>query len=123
MILSWSLVEVPRYAFYLAALVTGDATKKTPYPLFWLRYSLFAVLYPTGITGELTVFLAASKDPTFTTPALAFFYGKLLMGVYFVFSPFMILNMVGNRKSAFKKRFAKADLIACLDEALDIGDS
>jgi very-long-chain (3R)-3-hydroxyacyl-CoA dehydratase len=56
MILSWSLVEVPRYAFYVMALITGDATKKTPYWLFWLRYSLFAVLYPTGITGELTVF-------------------------------------------------------------------
>lgn len=48
MILSWALVEVPRYAFYVAAIITGDATKGTPFPLFWLRYSLFAVLYPTG---------------------------------------------------------------------------
>jgi hypothetical protein len=24
-----------------------------PYPLFWLRYSLFIVLYPSGISGEL----------------------------------------------------------------------
>ncbi len=45
---SWALVEVPRYLFY--ALNILDAV---PYPLFWLRYSLFAVLYPTGITGEL----------------------------------------------------------------------
>ena len=65
MVLSWALVEVPRYAFYMAAIITGDATKKTPYPLFWLRYSLFAVLYPTGIFGELTVFLSASKDESF----------------------------------------------------------
>ncbi|WP_204269040.1 protein tyrosine phosphatase-like domain-containing protein, partial [Klebsiella aerogenes] len=42
MIFSWALVEVPRYLFYVAAIVTGDATKGTPYPLFWLRYSLFA---------------------------------------------------------------------------------
>ena len=48
MILSWSMVEIFRYLFYAAALVTGDSTKKTPFPLFWLRYSLFAVLYPTG---------------------------------------------------------------------------
>jgi hypothetical protein len=107
MILSWSMVEVPRYAFYLAAIVTGDATKKTPYPLFWFRYSLFAILYPTGIVGELTVFFAAAKDPVFTSPAIAFFYGKLLFAVYVVGSPFMIMNMVANRKSAFKKRFAK----------------
>lgn len=45
---SWGLVEVPRYLFYALNLID-----LVPYPLFWLRYSLFAVLYPTGITGEL----------------------------------------------------------------------
>ena len=70
---SWGLVEVPRYLFYALNLLNA-----VPYPLFWLRYrfakhlcfiifslwnliykfefffnSLFAVLYPTGITGEL----------------------------------------------------------------------
>lgn len=110
MILSWSLVEVPRYAFYVMALITGDATKKTPYWLFWLRYSLFAVLYPTGITGELTVFFKAATDAAFIAkfgPGAAILYGKVLPAIYFVGSPFMIMNMVANRKSAFKKRFAK----------------
>ena len=109
MMLSWASVEVPRYAFYVAALITGDATKKTPYPLFWLRYSLFAVLYPSGITGELTVFLAAAKDEAFggQMPVAAFVYGTLLPTVYFFGSPFMIANMAGNRTSAMKKRFAK----------------
>jgi len=52
---SWGLVEVPRYLFYAMNLVNN-----VPYPLFWLRYSLFAVLYPTGITGELgCMYLAA----------------------------------------------------------------
>eukprot|EP00934_Nitzschia_sp_Nitz4_P003826 Nitzschia sp. Nitz4//scaffold3_size479765//106428//108874//NITZ4_000043-RA/size479765-processed-gene-0.61-mRNA-1//1//CDS//3329550587//3816//frame0 len=115
MIWSWSLVEIFRYLFYAFALVTGDATKKTPFPLFWLRYSLFAVLYPTGITGELTVFFAAAADEAF--PGASFgsgiaslvnsYYSVLLPVVYFFGSPFMIMNMVGNRKSAFKKRFAK----------------
>jgi hypothetical protein len=107
MILSWSSVEVPRYLFYLIALMTGDATKKTPYVLFWLRYSLFAVLYPTGITGEVTVFLAAAKDEAFAGPFTTFFYGTLLPVIYFFGSPFMIFNMAANRKNAFKKRFAK----------------
>ncbi|GKY92003.1 hypothetical protein MPSEU_000171900 [Mayamaea pseudoterrestris] len=110
MILSWSLVEVPRYAFYILAILTGDATKRTPYWLFWLRYSLFAVLYPSGITGELTVFFKAASDGALLHmfgPFAAVLYGKILPAVYFVGSPFMILNMVGNRKSAFKKRFAK----------------
>jgi hypothetical protein len=114
MILSWSMVEVPRYAFYLAALLTGDATKKTPFPLFWLRYSLFAVLYPTGITGELTVFFAAARDahtfgPTIgVDPAIVIsVYAYFLPAIYLFGSPFMIFNMVKNRKSAFRKRFAK----------------
>jgi len=113
MILSWALVEVPRYMFYVSALITGDATKKTPYPLFWLRYSLFAVLYPTGITGELTVFLAAAKDPAFLS-----YLGEgkqttmywFIMSFPIIYPPGalpMIFNMTGNRKSAMKKRFAK----------------
>jgi len=113
MIISWACVEVPRYAFYVAALITGDATKGTPYPLFWLRYSLFAVLYPTGIFGELTVFLAASKDNAFLTllgedKVDAMYY--FIMSFPVIYAPGalpMIFNMAGNRKKAFKKRFAK----------------
>ncbi len=101
--------------FYASALITGDATKNTPFFLFWLRYSLFAILYPTGITGELTVFFKAAADANFPGVAYGsgvaalvnFVYATLLPVVYFFGSPFMILNMVGNRKSAFKKRFAK----------------
>jgi hypothetical protein len=110
MILSWSIVEYFRYMFYASALVTGDA-KKTPFFLFWLRYSLFAVLYPTGITGELSVFFQAAKDPAFHevfgAGASSFIYATLLPFIYFFGSPFMIMNMVGNRASALKKRFAR----------------
>ena len=110
MILSWASVEVPRYAFYMAALITGDSTKKTPFPLFWMRYSLFAVLYPTGIYGELTVFFKAAYDPDFLGifgSAATIFYAYLIPTIYFFGSPGMIMNMAGNRKKAFKKRFAK----------------
>jgi len=113
MILSWSLVEVPRYAFYVSAIITGDATKGTPYPLFWLRYSLFAVLYPTGITGELTVFLAAAKDDAYLTllgPDYVNFMYYYIMAFPVIYAPGalpMIFNMAANRKNAMKKRFAK----------------
>jgi len=115
MILSWTLVEIPRYAFYVAAIITGDATKKTPYPLFWLRYSLFAILYPTGIVGELTVFFAASKDDYFLntlgdSPGARAFMYYFIMAFPVIYAPGalpMILNMVSNRKKAFKKRFAR----------------
>ncbi len=34
-VVSWGLVEVPRYLFYALNLMLGDAI---PYPIFWLRY-------------------------------------------------------------------------------------
>jgi len=55
MVLSWALVEVPRYAFYVVKTVADDV----PFPLKWLRYSLFIVLYPSGITGEVLSLWAA----------------------------------------------------------------
>ena len=45
---SWGLVEVPRYGYYYAALLGTP-----PSWLTWLRYSLFIVLYPSGISGEI----------------------------------------------------------------------
>lgn len=111
MILSWASVEVPRYLFYVFAILTGDATKKTPFPLFWLRYSLFAILYPTGITGELTVFFAAAKDTVFAqfigayTASVVYAWG--LPAIYIFGAPFMLMNMAGNRSKAMKNRFAK----------------
>jgi very-long-chain (3R)-3-hydroxyacyl-CoA dehydratase len=48
MAVAWSLVEVPRYGFYLCSLLATP-----PAWLTWLRYSLFLVLYPSGITGEM----------------------------------------------------------------------
>lgn len=63
MAISWSSVEIPRYLFYVWQLLVtpvagpdgGEPSKDaaTPAWLMFLRYSLFIVLYPTGITGEL----------------------------------------------------------------------
>jgi len=111
--MGWALVEVPRYLFYVAALVTGDATKGTPYPLFWLRYSLFAVLYPTGISGELSVFISASRCATFLgllgagRESVVYWYAMAFPIIYAPGALPMVLNMAGNRKRAFKKRFAR----------------
>ncbi|KAL3783697.1 hypothetical protein ACHAW5_005182 [Stephanodiscus triporus] len=113
MILSWSFVEVPRYLFYISALVSGDATRGTPYPLFWMRYSLFALLYPTGIAGELSVFVSSSRCPTFLSmlgpgyESVMYWYAMAFPIVYVPGALPMILNMAANRRRAFGKRFAK----------------
>lgn len=46
-----------RYLFY-----TFGVMKSSPYPLFYMRYSLFAILYPTGIAGEVMTMLAGLPD-------------------------------------------------------------
>jgi very-long-chain (3R)-3-hydroxyacyl-CoA dehydratase len=48
------LVEVPRYAFYALSLVSTPG-----YAAKFVRYSLFLVLYPSGISGEVLSILAA----------------------------------------------------------------
>lgn len=50
MVLAWTLVELVRY-LYLALKVV----KLEPFILLWLRYSLFYVLYPLGVYGEMKV--------------------------------------------------------------------
>ncbi|XP_035738474.1 very-long-chain (3R)-3-hydroxyacyl-CoA dehydratase PASTICCINO 2A-like [Vespa mandarinia] len=46
--ISWSIAEITRYSYYFMNLIGY-----IPYFLMWLRYSLFVVLYPIGISGEV----------------------------------------------------------------------
>ncbi|KNB45488.1 hypothetical protein JH06_3577 [Blastocystis sp. subtype 4] len=106
MVLSWSLVEVPRYLFYIVK------TLNIPMPtwLLFLRYNLFYILYPTGITGEILVILASLpfvKSSHIFSMSLpnpwnfAFnYYGVSLfwLFLYVPLGPYMIKNMMYQRK-------------------------
>ena len=113
---SWSLVEVPRYLFYIVK------TLNIPMPtwLLFLRYNLFYILYPTGITGEILVILASLpfvKSSHIFSMSLpnpwnfAFnYYGVSLfwlflyvprlffLFVWCIVGPYMIKNMMYQRK-------------------------
>ena len=54
MVLAWGLVEVVRY-LYLALNLVNMA----PRWLLWFRYTLFYVLYPLGVYGEMKVLFDA----------------------------------------------------------------
>jgi hypothetical protein len=61
------------------------------------------VLYPTGITGE--IFQCVASLDHWATAAPVWHRGlQLILLAYAPGSPFMIGNMLGNRKSAIKKR-------------------
>ena len=44
---AWSITELVRYSLYFLSLIS-----RQPTALVWMRYSLFIILYPLGVTGE-----------------------------------------------------------------------
>jgi hypothetical protein len=98
MMLAWSITEVVRYSFYFL-----NVLGTVPFPLAWLRYSLFTVLYPMGICGEMfQTFVGMGAHWKLVAP---FWYRMSVITVliYVPGSPYLILNMWGNRKRSLKK--------------------
>lgn len=85
MVFAWSLTEVIRYTFYAASLLG-----KEPYPLLWLRYTTFFILYPVGAGSEAFVNYAtlprSSPIPSLGSWALGSFWTPLdyVRGVLFL---------------------------------------
>jgi len=100
-VISWGITEVVRYAFYFFSLLGN-----VPYPIFWLRYSLFMVLYPSGITGEILQVLVGMGSHWQVANPLWYRLCLITLLLYVPGSPGMISNMIGNRKRSFKKRNA-----------------
>jgi len=107
MTLAWGLVEVPRYSFYAINLF-GEV----PYFLKWLRYSLFYVLYPMGISGELMTLwaclpyvlernLLSVSMPNAYNFSFSYYYFLIAMMLgYIPGSPHLYGYMINARKKA-----------------------
>eukprot|EP00753_Platysulcus_tardus_P015589 PLAT511.1.p1 GENE.PLAT511.1~~PLAT511.1.p1 ORF type:complete len:221 (-),score=108.87 PLAT511.1:75-737(-) len=117
MVISWSLVEIPRYIFYALKSVNLSV----PGPLLWLRYSLFIVLYPSGITGELVTMVKAlpimAAQGTWAialpnTHNIAFSMWSLqllALALYVPGSPFLYGHMLRQRRKVLKKDKGKKE--------------
>ncbi|KAK8805879.1 hypothetical protein WA158_002535 [Blastocystis sp. Blastoise] len=117
MVISWSLVEPPRYLFYLFKLMDLEV----PTWLLFLRYHLFIVLYPTGITGEISVLLKSLKyikesqiwSVSLPNPwnfAFSYYYFVCcLLLIYIPGGPFMYNVMIKNREKNWVNRKPKSD--------------
>lgn len=101
---AWASVEVPRYLYYALALL-GEAS--VPYPLLWLRYSLFVPLYPLGITAELLQLTRAMPDLRPLSLGL-WYLCALALCLYLPGSPFLYFHMLTQRKAALAKRLPVA---------------
>jgi very-long-chain (3R)-3-hydroxyacyl-CoA dehydratase len=111
MVLAWTLVEIVRY-LYLALKVI----KLEPYFILWLRYSLFYVLYPIGVYGEMKVLydalpgIDASGLHRMDFPnAWNFnfsFSGYIKLFLVFAYIPgltFQYMHMMKQRRAAFER--------------------
>lgn len=78
--LSWSITEIVRYSYYASNLRDPAAV---PYWLTWLRYSLFYVLYPTGVASEVTM-IYLSLDAAKTVGS---WYSWALFAILFTYPP------------------------------------
>jgi very-long-chain (3R)-3-hydroxyacyl-CoA dehydratase len=109
MVLSWGLVEVPRYFYLLLNGVLGK--DQVPFWLTWLRYSLFAILYPSGILGEILTIVSSLPDYFVPSPPLTlllpnafnihYHHGRALLAsilLYVPGSPTMYGHMLSQRR-------------------------
>ncbi|XP_076662533.1 3-hydroxyacyl-CoA dehydratase 1 [Halictus rubicundus] len=105
-VLAWSITEIIRYLYYFMNL-----NNYVPHVLSWLRYTLFIVLYPIGVSGELLCAYAATQYArshpdalSYTLPNswnFAFSYLYLLISVMITYIPVfpqLYLHMFAQRR-------------------------
>ena len=109
LLVAWTITEIIRYLFYTFMLMGI-----TPIVLQWLRYTLFIILYPLGVTGELLsiyyslVPIRNSGLYSFSLPNIFNFsidYYLVLMGtipLYVIFFPQLYFHMFSQRKKVLR---------------------
>ncbi|KAK9367656.1 tyrosine phosphatase-like protein [Lipomyces kononenkoae] len=96
MLLSWSITEIIRYAYY-AYTIQGNS----PQWLIWLRYNTFFILYPTGVASELLVIYASLGDAA----RFSDYYALSLKAIMVIYGPgfyTMFTHMLKQRRRIFK---------------------
>lgn len=89
---AWSITEIVRYSFYFSALIEREVKL-----LVFLRYTLFLVLYPMGVTGELLIIVSWMSKGGITFSAEDVIFGIIFLS-YFIFFPGMFIHMLKQRK-------------------------
>ena len=104
MVGSWALVEVPRYLYLAVNTVCKSFDVQPPFPLHFLRYNLFMILYPSGISGEYLQMLKSLRSLHAAKSFGLWYYTIALLVLYIPMGPFMIINMWQQRAKANKNR-------------------
>lgn len=100
--LSWSITEIVRYSYYTSNL---QDSSKTPKALTWARYSLFYVLYPTGVTSEITMVYLSLHEAELQYGQLYSWFLKAILVIYIPGFYVMYTHMIRQRKKTLGKVF------------------
>ncbi|CZS98895.1 hypothetical protein WAI453_008496 [Rhynchosporium graminicola] len=104
MLIAWSVTEVVRYSYFVFTL-----SGYSPGFISWLRYNLFFVLYPLGISSECWLIYKATEPAKKIRMEL----GWLLQLILFVYVPgsyVLFTHMMAQRRKVMKgKRVQKAE--------------
>ena len=65
---AWAISDVIRFSYYLALLLNVSSDMLT-----WCRYTLFIILYPVGVAGELICLVASLQIVTGTPSFILYF--------------------------------------------------
>lgn len=98
--IAWSTTETVRYYYYAAKLLTHD---NTPKKLTWLRYSLFTVLYPMGISSEVSIIYKSLDEAQFVYGAVYKYFLIACLAIYVPGSYTLYSYMLKQRKKQMKK--------------------
>ncbi|KAL5002269.1 tyrosine phosphatase-like protein [Aspergillus recurvatus] len=96
MLFAWSVADAVRYSYFVVLL----AGFHVPSVLRWLRYSLFIVLYPIGITAEWWLMYSAAGVTSSSLVAGIFYF---CLGLYAPGSIMMYSYMLKQRRKTLAK--------------------
>ncbi|KAE8323405.1 tyrosine phosphatase-like protein [Aspergillus sergii] len=96
MLLAWSAADTVRYSYFVVML----AGIPMPAVLKWLRYSLFFILYPVGISSEWWLMYHAANATSSLVVAGIFYFFLVL---YVPGTPMMYKYMVKQRRKTLAR--------------------
>ncbi|KAI4230159.1 MAG: hypothetical protein L6R36_000272 [Xanthoria steineri] len=98
MLIAWSATEVVRYSYFVLNL-----RGSVPAFMTWLRYNMFYVLYPIGITSEAALVWKASEAAGEPWK----FVGWGVLGLYVPGSYVLYTYMIAQRRKVMKGKQAE----------------
>ncbi|XP_064097282.1 very-long-chain (3R)-3-hydroxyacyl-CoA dehydratase hpo-8-like [Macrobrachium nipponense] len=116
LLIAWSVTEVVRYAFYFLNILD-----RVPHIITFLRYTMFIVLYPMGITGELLCIYAAlpvalktgiysTTMPNSINFTFNFYYTMIIFALMYIpVFPMLYSHMLAQRRKVLGSGHKKTD--------------